>query len=423
MPTARRAVVNDGARGVLACESRFTGIFSASNALSVRAADPELALWAATLCPTPGVPGPVSIGGAAESLRGARLAAIGEGIERHRAHPWPEDEQVTASFADFPGADRRLAPDAWALFHAEQYDEPGFPFAPLGNDSVCHWCRFRDCFSGDSVWLPEDIAYLFPRPGTSHRHAPGTSTGLVAGVLGQPLLLRGAQECIERDAIVGAWWGRYPVEEWPEAHAFAALGAALVARLTRANLRYRFFRLLTPYSANVALVTLEGAERDGDVFSTGAACRETFAQALSKAALEAVQGRHFVRYLLATQACLRPGALPTTFAEHAVYYTSNPEQRGRTALARAHAAKPRSGDDPEGLSALRARLGPGRPILFRSMTPPTIAQTLPDWLVLKVVIPGLQPIHGDHRLPHLGGSLWGDAPIADYGRIPPHPMP
>ena len=28
------------------------------------------------------------------------------------------------------------------------------------------------------------------------------------------------------------------------------------------------------------------------------------------------------------------------------------------------------------------------------------------WHVLRVMVPGLQPLHGNHLLPHLGGPLW-----------------
>jgi hypothetical protein len=77
----------------------------------------------------------------------------------------------------------------------------------------------------------------------------------------------------------------------------------------------------------------------------------------------------------------------------------------------------------EGLRELRAKLGEPHPVLFRLMTLPNIAQTMPDWAVLRVVIPGLQPIHGHHHLPHLGGTLWGKRPPADYDSIAPHPMP
>jgi hypothetical protein len=39
------------------------------------------------------------------------------------------------------------------------------------------------------------------------------------------------------------------------------------------------------------------------------------------------------------------------------------------------------------------------------------------------VVPGLQPLHGDHRFPHLGGRLWSPHGLADWAAMPPHPFP
>jgi len=44
-------------------------------------------------------------------------------------------------------------------------------------------------------------------------------------------------------------------------------------------------------------------------------------------------------------------------------------------------------------------------------------------MVLKVVVPGLQPMHGDHLLPFLGGPLWAPRRLADWQTMPPHPFP
>ena len=57
------------------------------------------------------------------------------------------------------------------------------------------------------------------------------------------------------------------------------------------------------------------------------------------------------------------------------------------------------------------------------MTPPGIAQAQLGWYVLRVVVPGLQPLHGDHRLPHLGGPLWAPRGLHDWAGMPPHPFP
>ena len=48
-----------------------------------------------------------------------------------------------------------------------------------------------------------------------------------------PVVLRGLQEVIERDALVGAWWGRYPLEEHDSERVFGFFHSSLPPRLRR----------------------------------------------------------------------------------------------------------------------------------------------------------------------------------------------
>ena len=43
--------------------------------------------------------------------------------------------------------------------------------------------------------------------------------------------------------------------------------------------------------------------------------------------------------------------------------------------------------------------------------------------ILRVLVPGLQPLHADHRVPFLGGPLWRPRGLAEWAAIPPHPFP
>src|SRR5262249_51844022 len=163
------------------------------------------------------------------------------------------------------------------------------------------------------------------------------STGLVCGRLGDPVLLRGLQEVIERDAILGAWWGSYPLEKCSPDPVLATLDRTLPPRLLRPNLRYRFYRVRSPFSSHVTMVTLEGEDREGYCFSIGSACRETRAASWQKAILEAVQGRHYVRYLkpLLASRPLDELQSPGDFAGHAAYYSIFPEKLAGTVLTNA----------------------------------------------------------------------------------------
>jgi ribosomal protein S12 methylthiotransferase accessory factor len=206
----------------------------------------------------------------------------------------------------------------------------------------------------------------------------------------------------------------------------ASLDSEIAERVVRPNLEYRCFRVAAPFSEHVTIVTLQGEDREGFIFSIGSACRETRAASWEKSLLEAIHGRHYVLYLKTQVAngALKLGLYPTTFAEHAVWFSLHPELLHATVLHGAHPqAESRSGSPPESVQTLADRLGPERPVLFRSMTPPALAAERLGWQVVRVLVPGLQPLHGHHGLAHLGGPLWSPRKMADWQALPPHPFP
>jgi hypothetical protein len=176
-------------------------------------------------------------------------------------------------------------------------------------------------------------------------------------------------------------------------------------------------------------VTLAGDDHEGFCFSAGSACRETRSSSWTKAILEAVQGRQYVRFLRRT-----PGAagivngVPINFAGHALYYSLYPDRLRETVLESSRPLSPGfSGrgeeETVEGWPALAERLGRDRSVLFRLLTPPGLSAARLGWVVLRVLVPGLQPLHGHHAYPFLGGPLWSPRPVAEYATVPPHPFP
>ncbi len=418
-------------------DSRFTGLFTLFVRVPLRPHDPSLPMTAGEMPPWHPGEAELGCGGAGWTTEEADLACLGEAIERMLARALPCDDSVQAAWA-WPLKEKAVDPRRWVLFHPDQYAEKGFPLAPLTPETVCRWVCCRDSATGAPVWVPEEMVFLLPRPGECQRHVHGFSTGLSCGKVGDPVLLRGAQEVIERDALVGGWWGRYPVEEWPGGTVRALLGPAVWERVDRPNLTCRFYHVRSLFSAHVTMVSVSGPDQEGQVFSVGSACRATRTESWRKALLEAIQGRHCVRRLLAQwQSAGRPPLpVPTTFLQHALFYALHPERLAATILERAGPARLRAlrpagrpalppdaeQERTESLADLRAKLGPDRPVLFRNLTPPGLAAHFPEWLVLRVVVPGLQPLHGDHRLPFLGGPLWRPRSVGDWAAIEPHPF-
>jgi ribosomal protein S12 methylthiotransferase accessory factor len=399
--------------------SAYTGLFRRFGSPPVRPHDPALFLCSGLPAAWSPLADAHEAGGIGLDAAAAEAACIGEAIERLQSYPLPDDEIVVASHDAWPRDEPAVTPDSWVLFHPEQYALAGFPFRPLTPTTVCPWVRCRHAITGLALWAPAECVYL----NLCDRHSicPGISTGLACGRVGDPLLWRGLQEVIERDAVVGAWWHRYVLHQYPAADVFAELGPDIRHRLLRPNLRYRCYRVASPFSDHVTMVTLEGEDHEGPCFSVGSACRGNRRASWTKAALEAVHGRHYVRHLR-TQATATPNT-PATFAEHALYYSLHPDELPHTAFNRAKAPPPEAAPASEPLGVLLDRLGPRHPALFRSMTPPAIAAESLGWHVLRVVVPGLQPLHGNHALPHLGGALWSPRGLAEWATVPPHPFP
>jgi ribosomal protein S12 methylthiotransferase accessory factor len=398
--------------------SPFTGLFRRWGAIALRPHDPAIPAWSGLL-PRWGPEGiDLAVGGIGVDRAAAESAALGEAIERWQLRPLSTDRLIEASFSRWPLAEPSVDPGRWVLYHPEQYALSGFPFAPLRSETACRWVCCRVAGDGGPCWVPEGMVFL----DTMNSWGPSLSTGLSAGRTGDSVLLRGLQEVIERDALVGSWWGRYPLKEHDSERVFAGLDGDLAYRLRRPNLTYRCYRIDTPLSAHATIVTLAGEDHEGFCFSAGSACRETRTASWTKAILEAVQGRHYVRYL--RRAPRRAGFaddMPRDFAEHALYYSLHPDHLGRTVLESAVSVSDEKEGASEGWAALAERLGRDRPVLFRLLTPSGTSER--GWLVLRVLVPGLQPLHGHHGFAFLGGPLWAPRRLADHDSMPPHPFP
>ena len=405
-------------------DDAYSGIFTRFGRIASLPHDPDLSVWSGSLAPRGPRAGELVVGGAGWDDDEAHGACLGEGVERLEPYPLPGDVAVESSYRRWPLDEPAVDPGRWVLFHREQYAQEGFPFEPFTPDTPTSWVPFREVQSGEAVWVPREMGYLFLGPGERHRLAPGISTGLASGRRGAPVLLRGLQEVIERDAVLGAWWGSYRLEEWRAEQVLGRQDRSLEERLFRPHLRYRFYRVASPASSHVTLVSVQGRERRATVLGIGSACRETREASFRKSIAEAVHSYRYARHLVEG---LSPGEMKaleelSDFSHHAVHYTLHPDALRETVLERA--GPPAGGAEPvEDLPVLLERLGPDRPVLFRSMTPPALAAEVGGWCVLKVIVPGLQPLHGDRRSAHLGGPLWAPRGLSEWERTPPHPFP
>jgi ribosomal protein S12 methylthiotransferase accessory factor len=405
--------------------NRFTGLLKNFTEIPLLPGDPEVAIAAGEIPAWHSNRSPIYCSGAGWTQAEANAACCGEGIERWLTPPLSQDGSLITSRAQWPLDEDAIPTDQWVLFSRDQYGLPGFPFEPLRETSECRWVCCREARRGDPVWVPEEFVYLQPRWWEGQRFTPGLSTGLSCGTADQPVVLRGLQEVLERDAVVGAWWGVYPLQECDLDEVAALVGRERWRRLERPNLVYRCYRIASPFTEHATLVSVAGETREGWIIAMGSACRETLGASWNKSLLEAVQGRHCVRRLFREwiDRGAEPPEFPKEFLQHALFYSQRPDLLPGTVLGRPSRERRNRVQGPaeEGLEALQERLG-ARRVLVRSLTPPGLMAVTEPWRVVRVVVPGLQPLHGDHRLPFLGGPLWNARPLNEWHEMPPHPF-
>ena len=135
-------------------------------------------------------------GGVARRERDARLAAIGEAVERTASGLV---RLPTRPRRDIP-SDERIDAEDFALFTPDQRARPGFPHGCI-HDPDCPYVEVFSLLDNSPVWVPQPFVSLQD----PHRTGVPNSSGLAAGPDAHAALLRGVQELIERDALMTTW--------------------------------------------------------------------------------------------------------------------------------------------------------------------------------------------------------------------------
>jgi ribosomal protein S12 methylthiotransferase accessory factor len=378
-------------------------------------------------------------GGAGFAKKDALNATVGESLERYAAGLIPSRELRLASWAELVAqGESAVRPDAFGLFSAGQYAEPGFPFEPFTEDTRVRWVGVRRWPDGAPTWMPASQVYLYYRRIEGEASiAPSISTGLAAADSFAGAVLAGLCEVLERDALAVSWLHRLPPR--PVAAEAIAASSRVGHHLSAAtSWRVRFYDLSLEFSPSVVVAVMEQPGGSEPALSFGSACRTSPTRAVEKAFLEAAQGLTYVRRLLKQHRdfCADPDfANVDDFTKHAILYTRHPELRRQVGYL-LHPDEPPRCDRP-----VRAECAEQGDQLERVVTELAAAGlrtyvadlSTPDTRrvgvsVCRVVVPGLQHLSGTHRYRLLGNPrLRSVVKPLGYDSEPdnpyPHPLP
>jgi ribosomal protein S12 methylthiotransferase accessory factor len=216
-------------------------------------------------------------------------------------------------------------------------------------------------------------------------------------------------------------------------------------RTDRRSVDVRLFDLTTDLPIPVVFIAMRRQAECGPVTCVGAASRLSPRRAVHKCIQEAGQNFPYLRYLLDTERHWQPEldfSNLTSFDRHFLLYLKRPElvapafaflDECQAGVALSEMPDRSTGRVLADLDYCVARLGEaGHEVVVTDITTPDIAAI--DLSAVRVIVPGLVPLHADHRRPFLGNRRLHAAPAlpgrhpretsAEGGFNPyPHPFP
>ncbi|RMD59986.1 hypothetical protein D6833_10630 [Candidatus Parcubacteria bacterium] len=354
----------------------------------------------------------------------AVMAAIGEALERYAASAavFP-----VRKLRDLKQNARAIPHSEWSLFSDEQYSSAGFPWKRIDPEDA-YFGEAYSLLTNERVWVPQELIGLGPRTGEAL--FPSTSTGVAAHFDVATALLLALQEVLERDALTVYWLNSLGGREM-------VLSEKYLAPVRARRGKVWCFDMTQDWNPHpVVAVCGYLPQRNKRRISLGAACRPTYKEAIEKAYLEWVQGVVFAGYYDVYHPDLRLEKREevTDFDRHAVYYTLHPHRWEKVPLLRkrrpfrpSRSSFCRSRTARECLPRLLASLQKaGIRVFYRDLTTPDVRDV--GLTVVRVLSPELSLLHGDERVPFLGGRVRDVAwrypdKVADVAFPNPNPHP
>lgn len=237
---------------------------------------------------------PAAAGCAFWDEHAAEAAALGEAVERYCGNLVPPG-LLTASYTQLDrAAVAAIDPCSLALYTAEQYKTPGFPFVPFTRDLEVRWSQGREIRTGSPCQVPSSLVWVTYLRAPLTESEPRTNPTIYAGIAAGPTRAAAEQsallELLERDAVAIGWISGSPIKEVLPATWLGQLAAG-----PERAFRARFLHF--PSLVGVPVIgTLLVHEPTGHV-ALGTACRATPLEAAMKALAEAFQLHLVVRQL------------------------------------------------------------------------------------------------------------------------------
>ena len=380
-------------------------------------------------------------GGTALEAESALAKAIGEAVERHCASFY---DPSTVEYASYAGlGDRAIDPRRFVQWSEAQYSTPGFPYARPDSRAILGWVPGWSLTRNAEVLVPASlvhVTYVPHSPSEIFELAP--VSGYAAGITREDAILGGILEVVERDAFVIFWRNRLPVPGF-DLRTFAdGRVKETLSRFASAPVRLVCSRLTTDIGIPVAFTVMMGTHPSYPAAMIGASASLDEERAIEKALTESSMVHLLTRTLHESPYSRRPVRREDvlTQEDHALFFAARENLplldtilRPRSLVARDDLVSDGASDDAAGniVTCVNRLAACGLEAIVVDITLPEMAQL--GFSVVKVLVPGAQPLDFGMHHPHLDGSRMFESPVRMSYRstVPdvtelnfePHPFP
>jgi ribosomal protein S12 methylthiotransferase accessory factor len=350
-----------------------------------------------------------------DQSRTAEAIAMVEGIERLFTIDYCAPERIVqGTYVELKS--NALNPDTLPLYAQEQYAEPGFPLKKYDPSLPLRWIEGVELTDGRSCLVPLDFIHAGTECGIYH----ATSNGAACHSSLSQAIVNAIYETIERDALMVAWLNRL-VLPGVEVTARDPDPYALRDTFDRLGFELAVVDLTLDLEIPVLLGVLRD-RRNPDFLLANMVASLNPQRALAKLCRELAQFSYgYLRdrgcFVTTVTQSMNPDDV-WAFQDHLAFYqtrdkhryvdflTQAPRSRRLSEAARA----PTFPDASMELAELKERLAQrGYRVIVVDCTVPMVAQL--GLRVVKVVIPGLQPLNAGHRRRVLGGNRLYQVPV------------
>jgi ribosomal protein S12 methylthiotransferase accessory factor len=363
----------------------------------------------------------------------ARLAAVCEGVERYCLFAGEEGTFVFGCYDELSQRFDLLHPDDCPLFHPAQY--PAVGFAPFNPQTRLTWTWAYALNRQKPVLVPAVFVYLiYPRPPQEARLCHAISTGAACGASYSDAAVRGIYEIVERDAMMIMWLNRHACPRL-KIDPLTSLGQTLQRRFESDKLTQIIFYTTNDLAIHACLALLL-EEVGGEQRSYVGLAANLDPQ---RAALGALTEAHEIRWGIHTikemaKTLNDPSEIDNIHA-HGCYYAQGDRThllefllQGSQVIDLRELENAACGDPAIELNTcLQKCEQAGVEVMVADLTKDDVRPL--GLRVVKVVMPGLQPLTSDHNKPFLGNPRvpvalgWRQAPPTHTELNPdPHPF-